>query len=353
MYTGTLSSLPLSLSRWVSTLEASVITATRRHSRRSRLLALQQSCRRLVQRPAVRSLLVLCICANFTCDCAEYSLELTQAQERAFGALQVVFALIFALELLLNAISYWFTRFAYSAWTWLDVLVVAASLVSLTSLLAPQRPHGAHDVRADAARLIRSLRILRLVRSVRVLSNVMKAIIASLLPMLSVAVIVLVVMCIFAVAGVALFSSNPNTNRHFASLGQTMFTLFFVLTFENWVDVAEAAVDNGEPPAIVVVYFVAYICLVGYVLSSVLVAVLLESFASTSHRTDKEEREEGEMLEMRRRGKAMHFSPSLEPLLAALLHLETTTELSDEILVRDNMLTFILCRLGDRLDLCL
>ena len=68
-----------------------------------------------------------------------------------------------------------------------------------------------------------------------------------------------------------------------------MFTLFATVTMENWVTVAIEVMggDSTKLDAGVLIYFVSYIILVGYVLTSVIVAVLLDKFsAAQAHEQD-------------------------------------------------------------------
>ena len=111
-----------------------------------------------------------------------------------------------------------------------------------------------------------------------------------------------------------------------------MFTLFGTLTLENWISVA-VEVMGGNPSNLdpgVMFYFVSYIVLVGYVLTSVVVAVLLTAFSDAiqkeSANASKIKKSEGDKL------LALKVSSNpLDPILMQLSTCENSQDLTNRI----------------------
>ena len=111
-----------------------------------------------------------------------------------------------------------------------------------------------------------------------------------------------------------------------------MFTLFATLTFENWVSIS-IDVMGGDPANLdpgVISYFVAYIILVGYVLTSVVVAVLLTAFSDAHGRE-----QESAASEMTSEGDGLLAlkvsSNPLDPILLQLSTCENSQDLTNRI----------------------
>jgi len=110
-----------------------------------------------------------------------------------------------------------------------------------------------------------------------------------------------------------------------------MMTLFATATMENWVGVS-VEVMGGDPASLnpgVMAYFISYIVLVGYVLTSVVVAVLLENFSAA------QAREQESASDMSFEGEGVLAlkvsSNSLDPLLQQLSMFENSQDLSNRI----------------------
>mmetsp|Transcript_60743 Transcript_60743/g.162382 ORF Transcript_60743/g.162382 Transcript_60743/m.162382 type:complete len:120 (+) Transcript_60743:581-940(+) len=101
----------------------------------------------------------LIIFANFAQSIVEAQLIGARDNDPSRDGIQDVFervntavALIFLVELTINAYGYWFQPFIRNPWSWLDMFVVATSLLALGPLRIP----------TSVIRFMRAIRIIRL-----------------------------------------------------------------------------------------------------------------------------------------------------------------------------------------------
>jgi hypothetical protein len=98
-------------------------------------------------------------------------------------------------------------------------------------------------------------------------------------------------MSMYSVVGVEYFGQHGPGAAYFSNFGQGMFTLLGVATLEGWVDVVQdmTAMDMGQEKGGtgifdnarslgVMIYFVTFVALVGYIVTSVVVAILLDNY---------------------------------------------------------------------------
>jgi hypothetical protein len=108
-------------------------------------------------------------------------------------------------------------------------------------------------------------------------------VLSSILPVFWAFMVAFMTVAVYAIVGQSTFGEE--FPQYFRTLGTSLFTLFGVATFEGWVDVANEMMGSEVPArrrAWVVTYFVTFLFLVGYVLTSVVVAVLLEHFSEAA-----------------------------------------------------------------------
>ncbi len=92
---------------------------------------------------------------------------------RVLDDLNMLFTIIFAIELLLNLYANWFRPFFSSSWNILDLIVVVLSLASL----------GPIDLPMNILRMMRVFRVIRLFGRIKALKKMIAACIASVIPM--------------------------------------------------------------------------------------------------------------------------------------------------------------------------
>lgn len=134
----------------------------------------------------------------------------------------------------------------------------------------------------------------------------------------------------FVLIGYTLKHAIARAHTH---TGLAMFTLFATVTMENWVAVA-VDMMGGDPTKLdsgVMFFFVSYIVLVGYVFTSVVVAVLLDKFSAAQAR----EQDSAAITDTAATGGgvlALKVSSNpLDPLLQQLSTFENSQDLTNRI----------------------
>jgi len=130
---------------------------------------------------------------------------------------------IFVAELLARLYAYRLSFFR-SGWNVFDFVVIVISLLPAVGPFA-------------MLRTIRILRILRLVSVVPKMRRVVSALLGAIPGMASVLAVLLVIFYIAAVLTTQIFgqSNDPALDALFGSIGDSMFTLFQLMTLEEWV----------------------------------------------------------------------------------------------------------------------
>lgn len=155
-------------------------------------------------------------------------------------------------------------RFFSDGWNVFDFLIVAFCFVPAAGPFAA------------VLRLSRVLRLLRLVRALPKLQLLVGALLKSLSAMGYVSLLLALMFYIYAVAGVHLFGqADPGD---FGSLSAALFTLFRVVTLDNWGD-AFARVATAVPGIVVTLYFVSFIVLGTMIILNLFIGIVMNSMA--------------------------------------------------------------------------
>eukprot|EP00755_Sulcionema_specki_P010005 Sspe_Gene.45228::Locus_22352_Transcript_1_1_Confidence_1.000_Length_6852::g.45228::m.45228 len=156
---------------------------------------------------------------------------------------------------------------------------------------------AADSSRGSALSAFRVLRVVRTARLIRVanswggLSSLLTAIVESLTSVLGLAVIMALMVFVFAVLGMQLFWDREtkglllDTRSSFASLPESLLTVFVVVTGEAWSETMARAMDTHGRWACC--YFVAVVLLGNYVVANLFVAILVENFVRASPAREK------------------------------------------------------------------
>jgi voltage-gated sodium channel len=100
--------------------------------------------------------------------------------------INLIFTVVFALELAVNMFANWMYTFIQSGWNWLDLFIVTMSLLDF----------GPFNNPLWLVRLMRAFRVVRLFGRVKELTKMISAITASLFPMMNAFVILIIVLSI-------------------------------------------------------------------------------------------------------------------------------------------------------------
>ncbi|EKX40769.1 hypothetical protein GUITHDRAFT_113039 [Guillardia theta CCMP2712] len=194
-----------------------------------------------------------------------------------FDQIDLLFTIFFTVELVINIFATWFVEFVSDGWNWFDFGVV---LVSLLSLVLTNLPG------ANILRLMRCFRVFRLFKRIPSLRQIMIALTASIPPMINAFALVCLVTAIYAIMSVTFFSSYAP--EEFGDFFTGMFTMFQVMTGDNWSDIARGLFTLTGQNTGVAIFFVSFHLIVALVLLNVVIAVLLDEFSKAADQRNSE-----------------------------------------------------------------
>jgi voltage-gated sodium channel len=155
-------------------------------------------------------------------------------------------------------------RYFADSWNVFDFLIVALCFIPAAGPFAA------------VLRLSRVLRLLRLVGALPKLQLLVGALLKSLSAMGYVSLLLALMFYIYAVAGVHLFgAADPGD---FGSLPAALFTLFRIVTLDNWGDAFER-VASAAPVLVVTLYFVTFIVLGTMIILNLFIGIVMNSMA--------------------------------------------------------------------------
>lgn len=176
----------------------------------------------------------------------------------ALRVIEVAVLVAFGLEMVLRLYAGG-RRFFRDPWNWFDLIIVCLALLPMTSFFSVMR-------------VLRVLRLARIVSVIPSLRRVIAALLSAVPGIGSIIVMLMVALYSGAILGVQLFRSAAP--EYFGSLDRSLFTMFEIMTLENWPGVAEPIVQ--ERPA-AWVFFVAYIVLTAFILLNLLIGVIVSA----------------------------------------------------------------------------
>lgn len=283
----------------------------------------------------VRWFFALCILASFIIDAVETQIlplgrdtaDGISRTGKVFFLLELYFTILFGLELSWNMFSYWFWAFFSDAWSLFDFAVVLSSIISV----------GTEGANVKSIRMVRILRALRVVSQFKSLRKIVRALTQAAQPVLSAMFVAVIVISVFSILGVNFYAERAP--ERFGDFGRSSWTLVTSATMEGWVEVCNEIMEGDDLSQLdsgVIVFFMTYIILVAYVLTSIIVAVLLENFAEASRAEDEADLLEAQnrtnvlALGMSAQKNSTGFSP-LDPLLSELVQVETLDQLNAQL----------------------
>lgn len=181
---------------------------------------------------------------------------------------------IFVAELAVKLVIYRH-RFFLSGWNWFDLIIVGISLVPAAESLS-------------ALRALRILRVLRIVSIIPSLRRVVEAGIRALPGMGSVLLVLMLLFVIGAVVATKLY--GPTFPQYFGTLGESLFSLFTVMTLEGWPDLAREVMEV-HPQAWA--FFIPFLVITALMVLNLLLGVIVNAMEETA----SEEEQKLELVE--------------------------------------------------------
>ncbi|XP_021706156.1 voltage-dependent T-type calcium channel subunit alpha-1G isoform X2 [Aedes aegypti] len=260
-----------------------------------------------------------------------------------------VFTVVFAVEMFIKVVAtgMFYGRDAYftSGWNIMDGSLVIISIVDLLmSLISESSPRIFGILRVF--RLLRSLRPLRVINRAPGLKLVVQTLLSSLRPIGNIVLICCTFFIIFGILGVQLFKGTfyycegenikgvknkteclsiegnvwVNRKYNFDDLGKALMSLFVLSSRDGWVNIMYTGLDAvgvDQQPVVNynewrLLYFIAFILLVGFFVLNMFVGVVVENFHRCREEQEKEEkirRAAKRALQMEKKRRRMHEPP--------------------------------------------
>lgn len=235
---------------------------------------------------------------NFLTNIIEKQIDpFGDVHDTAFGAIGLVYNILFTIELGLNMYGSWFRHFWISGWNIFDFVVVSIGVINTIKLPLPPA--------FSLLRMMRAFRVFRLFKRVKSLNKIIVSIVKAVPGVLNAFLILAIVMSIYAILGVEFYQdvgqycnskASPKYEvdqffrtvrghcageEYFGTFSKSLFSFFQCLTGESWseavarpmiwyyIDDPLLAIGGGF-------FFMSYIIASMFVLTNVVVAVLLD-----------------------------------------------------------------------------
>jgi voltage-gated sodium channel len=226
----------------------------------------------LLDHPFLERIIVVLIVIN----AITLGLETSPSAMAAFGPLLVALdrgiLAIFVAEIVARLVVHRL-RFFKDPWSVFDFLVVAIALIPATGSLS-------------VLRALRILRVLRLITVIPSLRRVVGAMIAAIPAMGSIGLLLVLVYYISAVMATKLFGgTHPEL---FGSIPTSTYTLFQVMTFDDWSGGVAKPILEQHPYAML--FFVPFILLSAFIALNLFIGVIVSAI---ENERDVETKEEG------------------------------------------------------------
>lgn len=156
-------------------------------------------------------------------------------------------------------------------WSLFDTFVVGIALLPASGSLS-------------VLRALRVLRVLRLITALPSLKRVVAGLIGAIPGMGSIMLLMTLIYYVFAVMGTKLFGATAP--EQFGTLGHTAYTLFQVMTFDDWSNGVAKPLMEQHPYAIA--YLVIFILLSAFMMLNLFIGVVVSALDDERAETDRQ-----------------------------------------------------------------
>jgi voltage-gated sodium channel len=164
-------------------------------------------------------------------------------------------------------------RFFRDGWNVFDITIVAFALIPASGPLA-------------VLRALRILRILRLVSVVPQLRRVIQALLTAIPGMASVVMIISMIFYVGAVLSTKLYGDT--FPQWFGTIGESMYTLFQLMTLESWSMGIVRPVMEVHPSSWI--FFVPFIIVTSFAILNMFIGIIVDSMQTVHEEDGKAER---------------------------------------------------------------
>ncbi len=255
-------------------------------------------CQRMVRHPIFDQAAVIVIVINAVLigvELSHGSPEITFIQQSII--------LFFVVELIIRFLgreSY--KEYFSDGWNYFDIFIVSVSLI-------PEAAVSGADV--SVLRALRVLRVFRALRAIEELRLITTVLLKSIKSLVYSGALFFIFMYVYAVVGVSMFRNpnyavspnaelNPTQPDPYGDLGEAMFSLFRVLTGEDWTDLRyNLLLVHSDLSSWVTFYHVSWMIVSGFLLINLVVGAVINNYDKAIEEAHKQD--EDRKAEMARR----------------------------------------------------
>ncbi|XP_063059534.1 cation channel sperm-associated protein 1-like [Engraulis encrasicolus] len=196
------------------------------------------------------------------------------------AALDGAFISIYLMEFVLKFMVWGFLYFK-NTWNNIDFFII---LISMIDFALPFIQTGSLNDQAaavfqflkifKASRAIRAFRVLRTIKFLQSLMTIISTCIQSFQSMGAIIILMFTFLLMFAVIFREMFSQTDP--EHFGSMFRTIFTLFQLLTLDDWSFTYSISRDRGAPH--IIIFLILYIVVEYFTFLNLFMAVLVDNF---------------------------------------------------------------------------
>jgi voltage-gated sodium channel len=226
--------------------------------------------RNWVESPLIQN----CIMSLIVINAIVLGLETVPSVMQDYGvillAIDSLILSVFVVEILLRLFAHRLDFFR-DPWSLFDFAVVGIALIPASGPLAVLR----------ALRILRVLRLLTMVPSMR---RVVGALMASIPGLSSIGLVLLLIYYVFAVIATKLFGAN--FPHWFGTIGESLYSLFQIMTLESWSMGIVRPVMEVHPNAWI--FFVIFILIATFTMLNLFIAIIVNAMHSFSEEENRE-----------------------------------------------------------------
>lgn len=240
---------------------------------------MRERVQRIVDAPAFHRVIIGVILVNAATLGCETSPQLVADYGVVLHAVDRAALAVFVVELAARLYARG-AKFFRDPWSCFDAAIVGIALLPTSGAFGVLR----------ALRILRALRLISVVPSMR---RVVSALLTAVPGMASIAALLGLILYVAAVVATKLFSTT--SPEYFGDLGNSLFTLFQVMTGEAWSEAARTVMTE-QPLAWI--FFVGYIAITTFTVLNLFIAVAVSAMESqVAHERRQQDREDKTALD--------------------------------------------------------
>ncbi len=181
-------------------------------------------------------------------------------------------------------------------WNWFDIFILVIGIIPEVADIVLESNEEQRNI-LSTLRILRVIQLTRSIRAIGELQLLIGVLVKSIRSLSYIAVLFLLIMYIYAIIGVTLFRNNDYDNSEhlrvtisnpdpYGNLGEAFFTLFRIMTGEDWTDLRYNLLQNehieGNVPAssnaIVTFYHVSWMVTAAYLLINLVIGAIVNNF---------------------------------------------------------------------------